>query len=178
MFCVEGPGYALVWTGGACRDGPAPAWYCSCRVLLLVCGPAKIPRAGSFFSICKIRLLTELRENFGHGSLISLSYPEQHIKMEFLGPSHIICPCTKCSRLTSYLYASVSGRKVTSAFSITPTYLAMWVTKEVMSMGVRLGTTGLLTSVEYSRVGSSIWICPTSFVSTQIGVELVDSLGN
>src|SRR6185312_15881915 len=47
-----------------------------------------------------------------------------------------MCPCTKCSRPTLYLYASVSSRKVTSAFSITPTYLAMRVTKEVMSMGL------------------------------------------
>ena len=59
-----------------------------------------------------------------------------HIKIEFSDPSCIMCPCTKCSRPTSYLNASVSGRKVTSAFSITPTYLAMRVTKEAMSMGL------------------------------------------
>ena len=39
-------------------------------------------------------------------------------------------------------------------------------------------TAGLPTSTEYFRVGSSTWICPTSFVSTRIGVELVDGLGN
>ena len=43
---------------------------------------------------------------------------------------------------------------------------------------VRPGTAGLPTGSEYSRVGSSTWICPTSFVSTRIGVELVDILGN
>ena len=39
---------------------------------------------------------------------------------------------------------------------------------------VRPGTAGLLTDAEYSRVGSSTWICPTSIVSTRIRVELVD----
>jgi len=39
---------------------------------------------------------------------------------------------------------------------------------------VRPGTAGLLTGAEYSRVGSNTWICPTSSVSTRIGVELVD----
>ena len=43
---------------------------------------------------------------------------------------------------------------------------------------VRPGTIGLSTGTEYSRVGSSTWLCPTSFVSTRIGVELVDGLGN
>ena len=43
---------------------------------------------------------------------------------------------------------------------------------------VRLGAAGLLTGMEYSRVGSSTWICPTSIVSTQIGVGLVDVYGN
>ena len=43
---------------------------------------------------------------------------------------------------------------------------------------VRPGTAGLLTGVEYSRVGSSTWICPTSLVSTRIGVELVEVQGN
>ena len=38
---------------------------------------------------------------------------------------------------------------------------------------VRLGVAGLLIGVEYSRVGSSTWICPASIVSTRIGVELV-----
>ena len=33
-----------------------------------------------------------------------------------------------------YLNASVSGMKVTSALSITPMYLAMRVTREVISM--------------------------------------------
>ena len=42
---------------------------------------------------------------------------------------------TKCSRPTSYLYASISGKKVTSAPSIALTYLATWVTSGVMSMG-------------------------------------------
>ena len=43
---------------------------------------------------------------------------------------------------------------------------------------VRPGAAGLLTGVEHSRVGSSTWLCPTSFVSTRIGVELVDVQGN
>ena len=43
---------------------------------------------------------------------------------------------------------------------------------------VRPGTVGLFTGAEYSRVGSNTWIRPTSFVSTRIGVELVDALGN
>ena len=43
---------------------------------------------------------------------------------------------------------------------------------------VRPGTAGLPTGAECSRVGKSTWICPTSFVSTRIGVELVDILGN
>ena len=43
---------------------------------------------------------------------------------------------------------------------------------------VRPGTAGLPTGTEYSRVGNSTWICPTSLVSTRIGVELVDILEN
>ena len=43
---------------------------------------------------------------------------------------------------------------------------------------VKPGAAGLLTRMEYSREGSSTWLRPTSFVSTQIGVELVDGLGN
>ena len=43
---------------------------------------------------------------------------------------------------------------------------------------VRPGTTGLSSGTEYSRIGSSTWLCPTSFVSTRIGVELVDVQGN
>ena len=43
---------------------------------------------------------------------------------------------------------------------------------------VRSGAIGLLITMEYSRVGSSTWLCPTSFGSNQIGVELVDGLGN
>ena len=43
---------------------------------------------------------------------------------------------------------------------------------------VTTGTAGLLICTEYSRVGSSTWICPTSFVSTRIGVELVAVHGN
>ena len=41
----------------------------------------------------------------------------------------------------------------------------------------RPGTAGLPTGIECSRVGDSTWICPTSFVSTRIGVELADVLG-
>ena len=43
---------------------------------------------------------------------------------------------------------------------------------------VRPGTVGLPTGTEHFRVGSGTWIRPTSFVSTRIGVELVDLLGN
>ena len=43
---------------------------------------------------------------------------------------------------------------------------------------VRPGAAGLLTGVEYSRVGSSTWICPTSNVSTRIGVVLIGVLRN
>ena len=43
---------------------------------------------------------------------------------------------------------------------------------------VRPGVVGLLMGVEYSRVGSSTWVCPTFTVSTRIGVELVGVLGN
>ena len=43
---------------------------------------------------------------------------------------------------------------------------------------VRPGTTGLPTGIEYPRVGTSTWLCPTSFVSTRIRVEPVDGLGN
>ena len=43
---------------------------------------------------------------------------------------------------------------------------------------VRPGTAGLLTGAEYSRVGSSTWICPISIVSTRIGVEPVGVRGN
>ena len=43
---------------------------------------------------------------------------------------------------------------------------------------VRPGTTGLPMGTEYFGVGSSTWLCPTSFVSTRIGVELVDGLEN
>ena len=43
---------------------------------------------------------------------------------------------------------------------------------------VKPGAAGLLTRTEYFRVGSSTWLSPTSFVSTRIGVELVDGLGN
>ena len=46
------------------------------------------------------------------------------------------------------------------------------------SLTVRPGATGLLIRMEYSRVRSSTRLCPTSFVSTRIGVELVDGLGN
>ena len=44
--------------------------------------------------------------------------------------------------------------------------------------GVRLGAAGLLTGVEYSRVGSNTWICPPSIVTTRITVGLVDVQGN
>ena len=44
--------------------------------------------------------------------------------------------------------------------------------------GVRLGAAGLLIGVEYSRVGSSTWICPTSTITTRIAVGLVDVQGN
>ena len=47
-----------------------------------------------------------------------------------------MCPYTKCSRPTSYLNASVSGMKMTSASSNTLMYLAMRVTREVISMGL------------------------------------------
>ena len=43
---------------------------------------------------------------------------------------------------------------------------------------VRPGAAGLLTGAEYSRVENSTWQCPTSFVPTRIGVELVDGSGN
>jgi len=50
--------------------------------------------------------------------------------------------------------------------------------KALLELAVRPGAAGLLTGVEYFRVGSSTWICPTSNVSTRIGVELVGVLGN
>ena len=37
---------------------------------------------------------------------------------------------------------------------------------------VRPGAAGLLTGVEYSRVGSTAWVCPTSTVTTRTVVEL------
>ena len=43
---------------------------------------------------------------------------------------------------------------------------------------VRPGAAGLPTGIEYLRVGSSTWLCPTSFISTRTGVELVNNLGN
>ena len=43
---------------------------------------------------------------------------------------------------------------------------------------VKPGAAGLLTRTEYSRVGISTWQCPTTFVPTRIGVELVDGSGN
>ena len=39
---------------------------------------------------------------------------------------------------------------------------------------VRPGVVGLLTGVEYSRVGISTWICPTSIITTRTAVGLVD----
>ena len=42
---------------------------------------------------------------------------------------------------------------------------------------VRPGAVGLLAGMEYSWVVSNSWVCPTSFISTRIGVELVDILG-
>ena len=46
------------------------------------------------------------------------------------------------------------------------------------AVSVGPGTVGLPTDTEYSRVGSSTWICPTSIVSTRIEVELVDVYGD
>ena len=43
---------------------------------------------------------------------------------------------------------------------------------------VRPGSAGLLTGVEYSRVGSTAWVHPTSTVTTRIAVELVYVQGN
>jgi len=37
---------------------------------------------------------------------------------------------------------------------------------------VRLGATGLLTGMKYSRVGSTAWVHPTSTVTTRTAVEL------
>ena len=37
---------------------------------------------------------------------------------------------------------------------------------------VRPGAAGLLMGVEYSRVGSTAWVCPTSTVTTRTAVEL------
>ena len=37
---------------------------------------------------------------------------------------------------------------------------------------VRPGAAGLLTGIEYSRVRNSSWMYLTSFVTTQLGVEL------
>ena len=37
---------------------------------------------------------------------------------------------------------------------------------------VRPGATGLLTGVEYSRVGSTAWVRPISIVTTRTAVEL------
>ena len=50
--------------------------------------------------------------------------------------------------------------------------------RQMIMDDVRPGAAGLLTGMEYSRVGSRTWLCPTSFVSTRIGVELVDVQGN
>ena len=43
---------------------------------------------------------------------------------------------------------------------------------------VRSGAAGLLIGVEYSRVRDSAWMYHTLFVTTRLGVELVDVLGN
>ena len=44
--------------------------------------------------------------------------------------------------------------------------------KEKSKYFVRPGATGLLTDIECSRVRDSSWMYLTSFVTTQIGVEL------
>ena len=50
--------------------------------------------------------------------------------------------------------------------------------KALLELAVRPGAVGLLTGVEYFRVGSSTWICPTSTATTRIVVGLVDVQGN
>ena len=44
--------------------------------------------------------------------------------------------------------------------------------------GVRPGAAGLLTGVEYSRVGNSTWIRSTSTITTRTAVELAGVQGN
>ena len=44
--------------------------------------------------------------------------------------------------------------------------------------GVRSGVAGLLTGMEYSRVGNSTWIHLTSTVITRTAVELAGVQGN
>ena len=41
-----------------------------------------------------------------------------------------------------------------------------------MGLGVRPGAAGLLTGVEYSRIGNTAWVRPTSTVTTRTAVEL------
>ena len=64
---------------------------------------------------------------------------------------------------------------VSSFWSRTEFRLSIKIIKNFLLryLCVRPGTVGLLIGAKYSRVGNSTWICPTSIVSTRIGVELV-----
>ena len=64
---------------------------------------------------------------------------------------------------------------ITKIFKLNTIEYSAW---NLTSPPVRSGAAGLLIGVEYSRVRDSTWIYLTLFVTTRLGVELVDVLGN
>jgi len=58
-----------------------------------------------------------------------------------------------------------------SSWVLKPFFPLLFLTKKEMH-AVRPGATGLLTDMEYSRVGSTAWVRPTSTVTTRTAVEL------
>ena len=85
--------------------------------------------------------------------------------------SHIITTITMGKVTTIVEDPATSGILCVSA-SLT-TLSVPWIV-----LRVRLGTAGLLTGIECSRVRDSSWMYLTSFVTTRIGVVLAAVQGN
>jgi len=103
-----------------------------------------------------------------------------HIKRRNLGLEHLIASMQPEKYSKDYSRRSKDSKP--EQWILEALESTRWTSSEVLNACgtrpgraqglVRPGAAGLLTGMEYSRVGSIVWICPTFAVTTCTAIEL------
>ena len=128
------------------------------------------------------------RFNVRLGRLLHMEreYIAHHIRRRNLGLEHLIASmqpkkysedysrCSKDSKPEQWIPEALESTRWTSSEVLNACRTRLRRARGL----VRPGAAGLLTGVEYSRVGSTTWVRPTSTITTRTSVELAYVQGN